>query len=311
MHISILLTSSDISCFNFSEKQLQRLQDALSETSITRHTDRNLFLKSLPNADIVIAWDFKQEWFELAPKLKWLVTPTAGKDFFKVDLPDGVTIIYSAFHGQIISETVIGMMLASSRGIIESYRMQMEGKEWSRSEVSKNMNTLRGCNLVILGFGNIGQWIAKLAKPFGMRITGVKRSLIPLPDYMDKDDIIITIDQLDSVLPQADYLVLALPAEEKTNNIINKHNLDLLPAHARIYNIGRGNAIDENALAQSLSAGKLAFAGLDVFKKEPLPGDSPLRKCPNILIMPHASAFAPEFLDLFIDEFIVKFKKKF
>jgi phosphoglycerate dehydrogenase-like enzyme len=251
-----------------------------------------------------------QEWFESSPNLEWIVTPAAGKDYFHVTPPQGVSIDYCSFHGQLIGETVIGMLLSHARGIRDAFEL---GKldPWPRTLIERNMRPLRGAHLVILGFGNIGRWIGRLAKPFGVRITGVKRSQVPRPEYFDTADRIILIDALDNVLPETDHLVLALPGDAGTLDIIGKRRIGLLPAHAVIYNIGRGNAIEENALIEALATKKIAAAYLDVFKEEPLPESSGLRRCPNITLMPHASAISPNYLDLFIEEFIRKYKNRY
>ena len=137
----------------------------------------------------------------------------------------------------------------------------------------------------------------------------IKRKIINKPDFLDKNDKIITSDKLDSILPLTDHLVLVLPKDKSTDNIINKKRLNLLPKHSYIYNIGRGNSIDEDALINALNNNKIAGAYLDVFKEEPLSLSSPLRKCPNIFIMPHASAITPNYMDLFVDEFIIKYNE--
>ena len=85
--------------------------------------------------------------------------------------------------------------------------------------------------------------------------------------------------------------------------------MDLLSKHAYIYNVGRGNAIEENALAEALKTNQIKGAYLDVFKNEPLEKDSPLRQCSNLLMTPHSSAVSPAFFDMFIDEFVLKYKE--
>jgi phosphoglycerate dehydrogenase-like enzyme len=113
---------------------------------------------------------------------------------------------------------------------------------------------------------------------------------------------------LDTVLPAADHLVLALPGGAETDSLLDARRLSLLPPHAAIYNVGRGNAIDESALASALVAQAIAAAYLDVFAREPLPADSPLRSCPNAFLLPHISAIAPNYLDLFLRELAQRLK---
>ncbi|MBI9106635.1 MAG: hydroxyacid dehydrogenase [Spirochaetales bacterium] len=280
----------------------------MKETKVIVCSNEKTFLKSLKDADTVFVWHFKQEWLKLAPKLNLIVTPAAGREFIQIDLPAGIKIEHSCFHGRLIGETVLGMILANSRGILASYQFQ-NTKAWPRQELDKQMRLLQGSQVTILGFGNLGSQVGRLAKPFGPHICGIKRAAAASPDYFDKDDLILPLKELDSVLPQTDHLVLCLPASEETTNIINESRLKLLPSHASIYNVGRGNSIDENSLITALSSNNLRAAYLDVFKEEPLPITSPLRTCPNCFIMPHASVFCPNFMDYFIDEFLIKHVK--
>ena len=302
MNIGIWLTNQDINCLNFSDENFRKITAKIPQAKIFNFTGADAFKEKLPEFDVVLVWVFKQEWLEIAKRLKWIVTPAAGKDFFNIKLPEEIKIYYGTFHGEIMAETVVGMILASVRGIIDTCNL-MKRYPWPNKEVEVGMRPLRGSNVVILGFGKIGQWTARLLKPFGVKITAVKRSLIEKPDYFDDDDSIITIDLLDTVLPTADHLVMILPRSKETNNIMNKKRINLLPSYTHIYNVGRGNSIDENALADALNNEKIAGACLDVYQTEPLPSDSPLRNAKNILLMPHASAFAPNYFDLFVDEF--------
>jgi phosphoglycerate dehydrogenase-like enzyme len=310
MNISVFITHPVVDCWNFKDKQIKALTEALPDANVEMCDSRDKFVRSLGDANIALIWGFNQEWFELSPHLEWIVTPAAGKDYFNVTPPKSVTIDYCGFHGELIGETVIGMILSHIRGIRDTIELG-SSNPWPRDLVQRNMRPLRGAHVTILGFGNIGTWIGRLAKPFGVRITGVRRNPGARPDYFDAEDHIIAIDSLDSALPETDHLVLALPGDSGTLDIIDKRRIGLLPNHAAIYNIGRGNAIDEHALADALRTDRIAGAYLDVFKTEPLPDDSALRSCPNTVLMPHASAIAPNYLDLFVSEFIEKFRKRY
>lgn len=309
-NIGIWLTHPEVICWNLNRRQFNLIKNLLPHTNlIFCHTEED-FIKILPQLETAIIWTFKQEWFKKAPYLKYIVTPAAGKDLFQVEPPKGIELIYSSFHGELIAETVLGMILAHARGIMRSFQIQTT-PAWSRLEMDKVMLPLRGAHVVILGFGNIGQWIARLCKLLGVRITGIKNTLIPLPDFMDKNDHILTVAKLDTVLSEADHLVLAIPGTAATTDIIDARRLSLLPRHAAIYNVGRGNAINEAALLTALKQKRISAAYLDVFKQEPLSPDSPLRRCLNCYIMPHASAISPNYLDLFIKEFVEKYKRGF
>ncbi len=304
----MFLTNPASNSLNFSEEHKKLLEKALPGVEIAVSNNPKSFQENLANSDIVLAWYFQDNWFKKAPNLKWIVIAAAGTDYLNLNLPEHVIFTNSSFHGEIIAETVLGAMLGFTRGLFWINKHQDE-LLWPKREYDNIARTLKGSHLVILGFGHIGARIAKLAKSFGVKITGVKRTLIEKPAFFEALDKIITIENLDSILPETDHLVLALPRNESTNTIINRKRLSLLPETAYLYNIGRGNAIDEEALAEFLNQKRIRGAYLDVFQNEPLNKDSPLRKCPNILLTPHSSAVAPNFLNLFIEEFVEKYNK--
>lgn len=310
MNISVYLTHPQVDCWNFKERHKKLIEVAQPDATVTVYREKEEFIGALPMTEIALVWNFRQEWFARAERLAWIVTPAAGKDYFSVTPPPGVDIDYCSFHGEIIGETVIGMILAHTRGVRDAFELR-ERELWPRHAIEKNMRPFRGSHLVVLGFGNIGQWIGKLAKPFGVRITGFRRSASPSPDYFRDGDRIASMDELDDVLPTADHLALALPGDTGTTDMIDDRRLRLLPRHATICNVGRGNAIDEDALARALSEERIAGAYLDVFKEEPLPAGSSLRRCRSVTIMPHASAISPNYLDLFTNEFIVRYRRKY
>jgi phosphoglycerate dehydrogenase-like enzyme len=309
MHISVWLNHPVVEYMRFSDQNRDKLKELIPDIEVSVHKSHTTFKESLEYADIALVWIFNQKWFALAKKLKWIALPSAGLDYIHLDLPKDIILTNSSFHGEFIAETVLGAMLGFSRGLFWSAKNQ-KNYTWPRAEIVPYLRPLKGSHLVILGFGNIGTRIANLAKPFGVRITGIKRTLIGLPDFLNKDeDKIITLGDMDKILPEADHFVVVLPRDKSTDDIINKERLDLLHKHAYIYNVGRGNAIEENALAEVLKTNRIKGAYLDVFKNEPLEKDSPLRECSNLLMTPHSSAWSPTFFDLFIDEFVLRYKE--
>jgi len=311
MKIAVYITHTTVPIWNFSIDHFKKLQAGIPEAECVWCRSKEEFIAHLPGTEIALVWHVKDEWLLTADKLTWIMTPAAGRDYFHLDYHPQITIDYGTYHGEIIAETVIGMMLAEVRSIRAAVIFQQQGVQWPKNQISLLMRNLRGSRVTILGFGHIGQWIGKLLKPFGVQLTGVKQTGMNPPDFFTPGDKIVPVTELDAVLPTTDHLILALPSSDSTTDIINASRLDLLPANAVIYNIGRGNAIDEAALCAVLQTGKIQSAYLDVFKEEPLPENSPLRACKNLFIMPHACAIAPNYLDLFLDEFISKYHKRF
>jgi phosphoglycerate dehydrogenase-like enzyme len=173
------------------------------------------------------------------------------------------------------------------------------------------MRALRDQHVVILGFGSIGEWVGRLLKPFCVRLTGIKRHVGDKPDYFEERDRVVSVELLDSVLTQADHLVMILPSGEATDEMMDAYRLGLLPDRAYLHNIGRGNSIDEKALARALREGDIAGACLDVFSEEPLKESHVLYGCPHVLLMPHVSAIGDQYIPLFMEELAPKIRDAF
>ena len=308
MSISIYITHRDVPCWNFNARDLGILQSGLPGVKVNLCGSEEDFLESLGETETALCWSFKPEWFSLAPRLKYIVTPAAGLDILKLqNAPPGVTVSNSSYHGRFIAETVVGMIFSHARGIMRS-QVLMKTHAWPQKELYPHLRNVRGSHVTIVGYGNLGNWIGQLLKPFGAHITGIKRRMGGIPPYFDDDDAILPPGELDRVLPGTDHLVIALPRAAETDNIIGSERLALLPAHACLYNVGRGNAVDDEALARALRSGALSGAYLDVFKKEPLDMNDPLRDCPNCYLLPHSSPMNPDYLKAFVMEFIPKYR---
>ena len=297
---------SSVPFFCMKASQVARLRAAFPKVKVTWCRSEAAFVKALPTTQVAVTWAFRQEWFACAPRLRCLLSSAAGRDFFPITPPARVVVRQGTFHGPLMAETVLGLMLAFNRGILEAYRLQLKGNLWPREELYDHMRLLRGSHAVIVGFGHIGTSLGRMLKPFGVRLTGVRRTpQMRRPSWFGKDDDLVTLAQLDGVLPEADHLLLVLPSDTGTDRLIDAARLARLPRHAVIYNVGRGNCIDEAALAKALTSGVLRGACLDVFAQEPLTKDSPLAKnLPGLVRLPHASAFAEEYMDRFIDDVI-------
>ena len=299
-----------VPCFSIRARHVARLRAAYPDAKVTWCRNEVSFLRALPRAQVALTWAFRQAWFDRAPKLRRIATPAAGRDFFPITPPPNVKVRYGTFHGAIMGETVLGLMLAFNRGLFEAQRRQLKGELWPR-EALYDARLLRGSHAVIVGFGHVAEGIGRLLKPFGVRVTGLRRTPQKhRPAWFEKGDAVLAMDRLDAVLPTADHLILVLPSDTGTDRMFDARRLARLPQHAVVYNVGRGNCVDEAALARALTRGALRGACLDVFAREPLTADSPLAKnLPGLVRLPHASAFAEPYMNLFIDEVIAWLKK--
>ena len=306
--ISTYLVHDLVPAWHFTERQALLLRRLLPKTEVRICGSADEFAGSLRDVDAVMAWTFRQEWFTGAKRLKILSTPAAGKDYFTVNPPSGLRMMNGQFHGEIIAESVVGMLLGMERGILPAMT-EYAALPWPRRELAPRMRVLRGSTAMVLGFGHIGRWIGKMLKPFGMRILGVSRHRdAERPSWFRKGDLCLDTEQMDAYLPETDHLILALPGTTDTTGIVDARRLFLLKRGATVTNIGRGNAIVADALTEILKSGHLAGAFLDVFPEEPLPASSPLMHVRNLWRLPHACAIADNYLDLYVADFVRQLK---
>lgn len=226
---------------------------------------------------------------EILPRakcLRWLCAASAGVDHLLDDAlwprPDCLLSNSSGAYGPTISEHILMVLLMLLRRMPE-YQQPLLRREWP---FLTPIRSITGSRMVLLGTGDIGSHTARRLKALGAEVTGVCRSGRTSEPAFDR---VVPVSELDSVLPGADALILALPATRETAGILSRERLALLPKTAYVVNVGRGSAIDQEALVDALRDGHLAGAALDVMTPEPLPADHPLWSCPNTILTPHVS----------------------
>ena len=303
MKILVYLTHPHVEAWNFRDRHKDQISRQLEAVSVVVCRNSKEFLAGLPTADGAIVWYFKPEWEKISLQLKWLATPAAGRDWIELEPGSSLKVLFGGFHGLMMAESVLGAALYFCKAFRFSGDLQ-EKKKWGRVKLSQRITSLYQKQVTILGFGRIGQTIGRVFKPFGCRLTGVKRRRIDPPDYFENGDRVVTADQLMTVLPQTDHLIIVLPGGRETEGLLTREHFEQLPRHCIIYNVGRGNAYREVDLVHALNEKHIAGAYLDVFETEPLPEPSELWEMENVLIQPHLSAASPHYLDLFIDELI-------
>lgn len=221
-----------------------------------------------------------------ARRLRWLCAASAGVDHLLEDSlwprPDCLLSNASGAYGPTISEHIVMVLLMLLRRMPE-YQAAAARREWP---YLSPIRSITGSRMVLLGTGDIGSNAARRLKALGAEITGVCRSGRSAEPAFDR---VVPLSELDGVLPAADAVILSLPATAETKGVLSRRRLALLPETAFVVNVGRGSAIDQEALVEALQTGKLAGAALDVMTPEPLPEDHPLWSCPNTIITPHIS----------------------
>jgi glyoxylate/hydroxypyruvate reductase A len=228
---------------------------------------------------------------ELAPKLEWIQATSAGigpfvrRMGYPETMPDVVFTTASGVHARPLAEFCFMVLFAFHKKLLLTLREQRR-HHWERFAGAD----LEGRTLVIVGMGRIGREVAKLARALGMRVVGVKRTTAGVSPGELRLDELYGPERLREALVQAENLVLSAPHTPETEGMIGAAELACLPEGAVIINIGRGALIDEDALIETLRSGHLLGAGLDVFREEPLPNDSPLWDMDNVIVSPHSAS---------------------
>ena len=228
-----------------------------------------------------------------ATGLQWLHQRGAGVDRIstpKLVASDLVLTNGSGNHAINISEHVLGLMLAFARQLPALVRAQAD-RQW-QPPPTDSLFELSGQTLAVIGTGALGSAVAVRAAAFGMRVLGVRRSAVgaPLaPGFAS----MASLDAIDGTLREADHVVVTLPLTAETRGLFSTDRLEAMKPGAHLYNVGRGQVVDQDALLAALRSGHLKGAGLDVTEPEPLPAESPLWLEPGVIITAHSSGLTP------------------
>lgn len=221
-----------------------------------------------------------------APNLRWLHTMSAGVDhpiFGEIQAGGARLTTSSGAAAPAIARTVAMYLLALSRGLPDLLRSQA-AHEWT----PRPFVDVDGQRIGVVGQGPIGLEVVRLAAALGMEPIGMRRRVQgtePCETW--------PLERFAELATSVDALVLALPLTPQTAGILSREVIDAMKPGAVVINVGRGELVDEPALAEALASGRLGGAGLDVFVQEPLPPESPLWDLPNVIITPHSSAATP------------------
>ncbi len=214
--------------------------------------------------------------------VKWLQTFMAGLDFpfYGEMLGKGIRISRSNAQAIAIAEYVLSNVMVQYQGVLERKKHQT-AHAWRVTGFREVWRT----KWLIVGFGNIGQEIAKRVRAFEAEVVGVRRSSAdhPLGDTM------ITLDRLSDYLPEADVVVLACALNQETRELADRAFFEKMKKGATFINIARGKLVNQKDMIEALQAGILSRAILDVFDPEPLEADSPLWDMDQVVITPHSS----------------------
>jgi phosphoglycerate dehydrogenase-like enzyme len=271
----------------------------LSRLAVTYSDDLAQLQTALASAEVLLAGGVRADDLgRRAPRLRWIQSTNAGVEKLVPRVPPGVVLTNaSGVHGPQAAEFAVTALLMLHHRLPHFVMRQREAR-WDPAYSTP----IAGRTVVVVGVGRIGSEVARLARRLGLRVIGVRRSGAP-DRFVDR---MYRPRDLRRVLRRADFVVVTTPLTPETRGLLGRRELDLLPRHAGLVNVGRAAVVDYDALADKLRRGDLGGAILDVFPEEPLPPESPLWSTPNLVITPHcgvddAAAYVPRCLAIFFD----------
>ena len=258
----------------------------------------------LTRAAGVLAWNLPAGIIPSMSNLRWIQTLSAGVENWlaRPDLGPAVDLACArGVHYEQMPDNIIAAIYYVAKPLDQA-RRQQERSEWKRLVPEP----LAGKTLGIIGLGTIGTDLAHKAGVLGMRVIGVKRAPEPVPGV----DAVHTLDQLEVVLAQSDFVVLLLPVTPATENVVNAGTLKHMKKSAWLFNFARGALVVDADLIAAAENGTIAGAVLDVFRVEPLPADHPFWRAKNIVVLPHVGGVHPR-RDKFVSALFVENARRF
>ncbi len=286
------------------DKALNKFPEVKEKIEVFFDWDENNFKTSIQNSDILLAWNFPTNNLkELAPKLKWIHIISAGVEhLLPLDWMFGDLVLTNSSGAHAKKAGEFGLM---SILMLQNHMTKIITNQKNKKFVSLFSNPIAGKTVVVVGTGSLGGSMIKHIATLGANVIGVNKR----GKKVEGCSKVITIDKIESILMEADFLYLAVPETTETKNLINKKRLDMLKKSCGIVNIGRQSVMDYDELAEKLKRSEIAGAILDVFSHEPLNKNSKLWDIPNLVITPHVSSDDDgNYVELTLDIFIKNLK---
>lgn len=252
----------------------------------------------IPEADILLAPRFPIEAFEKARRLRWFQCSSAGVDSIlpvRDRIDELIVTNARGMQGEIIADFVMACITMLHWDFPQFARDQAR-REWHPRKIAP----LAERTLGVIGLGSIGAVIARRGKSAGMTVIGSKRDITEAIAGVDK---LYPAHDLAQLLRASDFVVLALPYLPETAGLIGRNEFELMRNTAYLVNVARGSVVVESDLVDALRAGTIAGAALDVFEREPLPGDSPLWSISNVIVSPHVAGNPTDYVSRIFEIF--------
>lgn len=282
-----------VRAWQIPEAAIETLRAAFPQHTFVHATDDETRAEGLVNCDIAFTWILSAAEFATAHHLRWVHTSAVAVE--TICLPElsarGVLVTNSrGIQAVPIAEHVMAVVLALAKQLPHAIDAQ-RGHRWAQNDFVGDRLPwmLQGRTLGLVGVGTIGSEIARRANAFGMRVIALRRRA-------DRGAVmgierILPSSELDALLAGADIVVIAAPLTPETQGLLGAAQFARMKRGSILVNVGRARILDHAALADSLRAGHLAGAALDVFPQEPLPPENVLWALSNVIITPHTSGF--------------------
>jgi phosphoglycerate dehydrogenase-like enzyme len=284
-------------CHKLNRTLTEKLVSRLKNYQLIIANDYNEAIKYVSDADVIIGATIPGNIIKEAKKLKLIHTITAGVDKVDLNAVREVNVPLCNTRGAYsipVAEHAIALMMIWELKLLKQFDYVKSGK-WS----AVFHGELTGKVLGIIGYGDIGHEIAKRGKGLGMRTLAIKKSINNQKDeYLD---FLESIKDLDFVLKESDYIIIALPLTRETYHMIGERELGMMKKNAVLVNISRGAVVDETALIKALKEKWIAGALLDVLEKEPPDPTNPLLTMDNVIITPHTSGITENAFERVVD----------
>ncbi|MEM7531385.1 MAG: D-2-hydroxyacid dehydrogenase [Chloroflexota bacterium] len=282
----------------------QIIADEIPAYQVVIAEDEDDVRRHIVDADAVFGW-ISPELLPLAEKLRWLQSPQAGppKGFYYPELVTHPVTICNprGVYNDHIAQHILMFVLALARGL-PYYMDAQRASRWDKDARKSQYIDLTTATALIVGVGGIGHETAKLCHACGMRVLGTDSRWEYPVAHVEKH----SPDELDSLLPQADFVLVTVPHTPDTEGMWNADRFKLMKETGYFINIGRGATTKLDDLVAALETGEIAGCALDVYETEPLPSEHKLWTLPNVILTPHIAVHEAEnipdrWFELFLD----------
>ena len=302
-----MLIGLQITKNKYKYKKLISLIDKaiIKDISFIHIKDDNDLINKFKNLDVLVTYQIKPEIFKYhSEKLKWIHIGASGveENLFDEILKSKIMITNAkGINSRPVAEFVISQIMYFAKNLDKCNQFKLD-KIWNQWELAKETKQLSDSIIGIIGYGEIGKELSKLAKSFGMTVLAIRR-LQKKTEQKKYVDLLMPISKMNKLLKESDYLAIACPLTPATYNMINKKSFQIMKSNSVIINTSRGNIVHEKELIDALINNDIKGAALDVFSSEPLDKKSKLFELNNVLLSPHIAGNFSKYQEVMMKQF--------